>query len=332
MSVCSNPHSILFAGDFNLPDVNWTAPDLVAVGGSSKCLIDMALAFQVSQVNTIKNGRGVILDLLFSSNHSLIVSPALDSILPQESAYPALSCEIPIVKISSKHMGSIRDFRRCNIEKIFNELYLALGPVSFHFPDVIESFNNFVNTIYGIVVRNTPLKKTARSRFPCWFSPELRDLVIGKKICHKRFKSTSSPNDYIEFSRLRDLCKELSSQCFSNYIDYVNGMIPLNIRAFWSFFDSVRGSTESADTYYLDNSSASTPEGICNLFAEHFSSVYNSSPGPIPQYHYLSEINISSCVLTEGDVERKLASLDPFKGTGPDDIPPDCTSTYCAFQ
>jgi len=144
-----------------------------------------------------------------------------------------------------------------------------------------------------------------------------------------KYKATSNPSDYSKFCRLRKSCKQLSSECHQNYISHANDTIPCNIRSFWSFVNKSKKSSESCDSYYLDDKFESSPEGICNLFADHFSSVYSQANDPIPHYNFDGTTNLFSCVLSEEEVGRKLAGLDPNKGTGPDDIPPSVLK-YCS--
>lgn len=329
MSSCPSLNPILLAGDFNLPQVDWGASPPIPTNGSSRHLTEMASTFDLSQINSIQNTRGVLLDLIFCSDHSIHAMSALDPLLPVEPAHPAITCEIPTRMLSSDSGRTVYDFSRCNHEAIFSSLHYLLGPVTFHIPDAIQHFDLLVSNIHSAVINNTPLKKTGCARYPCWFSPDLRRLVLEKKIAHKRYKTSLHPGDYCEFRRLRGICKEMTTTCYENYVAHVNNSIPNNIKTFWSFVKNMKKSSKAVESYFLNNESASSPTEISNLFADHFASVFTSSDSPVPEYQYNSTINIFSCVLNVESVELKLSSLDPNKGSGPDEIPPSVLK-YCS--
>lgn len=68
---------LLLMGDFNIPDVNWISRPLQASDGSSQMLIDLANLFHLQQMNRTINNRGVLLDLIFSSNSDTLVGSVL---------------------------------------------------------------------------------------------------------------------------------------------------------------------------------------------------------------------------------------------------------------
>lgn len=313
---------ILVAGDFNLPGMNWTASEPIPVGCGSLHIIDMAAANDLIQLNRIPNARGVILDLMFCSDKSMNVLPALDLLLPEEAHHPALYVDISLPKLPQKEHTTSYDFGRCDKDKVSNKLHHLLGPVVFYLPDPITMFNNLLDTICSTVLEHTPVKKGGKPRYPCWFSPELKQLVIRKKIAHRDYKSNPTSSNYHSFKTLRSRCKELSSRCYANYVDHTNSTIPHNMKSFWSFVNNTNGSTKSTDSYYLNDVTEESPDDICNLFAKHFSSVFSTSAGTPPDYKFDTTLNLADCVLLEDDVRKRLASLDPYKGTGPDRIPP----------
>ncbi|XP_046666391.1 uncharacterized protein LOC124358142 [Homalodisca vitripennis] len=266
---------VLLVGDFNLPDVNWSDMSPPASNKSSQLLRDLMSLHRLYQINRVLNARGVMLDLVFSSDEKCLVSPASDPVLPSEAAHPPLHIEVP------------------------------------------------VQTSYSIEERG------GVCRFPSWFSPELRSAVMCKKILHRKYKATGTYGHYLEFQRARHHCKKLSDLCHATYMERVNNSIPLNIKAFWSFVRNLKSESTRANEYFSDDQRESSPEGICNLFADYFASVYRPSVDLIPQFDFSTQINMSSCLFRVEDVERKLSSLDTSKGTGPDLIPPSVLR-FCA--
>lgn len=75
------------------------------------------------------------------------------------------------------------------------------------------------------------IKKCKRSNFPVWFSSKLKGLIFDKKLAHKKFKRTGNLNDYQRFSKLRNLCCQLSEQNHHDYIIKIENDISTNPRS-----------------------------------------------------------------------------------------------------
>lgn len=140
-----------------------------------------------------------------------------------------------------------------------------------------------MDIICSRVLEHTPVKKGGKPRFPCWVSSDLKQLVINKKIAHKTYKSNPTPTTYNTFNTLRTISKDMSSRCNTEYMAHINSSIPYNMKSFWSFVNKVntKGSTRSTDSYYIKKVTETSPEGLFNLFAKHFSSVFSTRAPPI---------------------------------------------------
>lgn len=75
-----------------------------------------------------------------------------------------------------------------------------------------------------------PVKRYKTSNFPKWCSPELRSYITEKKIVHKSYKETKGINEYIKCSDVRELCKNLTNECYKNYLT-------INPKLFWKFIN-----------------------------------------------------------------------------------------------
>lgn len=320
--------TIILLGDFNSPETNWADPEPVGVNRSSQSIIEMASTHHLTQINTISNVRGVFLDLIFSSQlHPVVAAP--DPLLPVEDAHPAISTSINF-ELCSGHVDkqTFIDFRRCDLIDVYGRLSRSVGTVHFNLAEPEEFFNRFADTIHETVLSCTPSRIVGRRRFPCWFSADLRMLVIRKKILHKTYKRSHRLGDYNEFSRVRDQCKALSSRCYSDYINGINSSIPSNVKSFWSFVNSTQTGKQQVDEFQFGGRTETDPRLVCKLFADFFSSVFSSTDTPPLPMGQITPFHLSSCVLKQEDVDSKLATLNPNKGAGPDEIPPNVLK-YC---
>ena len=73
------------------------------------------------------------------------------------------------------------------------------------------------------------------NNFPRWFSPSLIKLVRDKKRAHVAYKKSNLYSDYLLFTNLRSHCKELTRQCYHNYVQNTESSMQSNIKHFWRF-------------------------------------------------------------------------------------------------
>lgn len=313
-------------GDFNNPCTDWTAP---AWNGASQTLMNMASMHNLSQINQVRNQRGVILDLVFtsSSNSKVIHDP--DPLVPEEAHHPALGLLISDVNVSHSDTVLVPNLMKCDIQKVYSQLSTVDFNVMISGCDVNDAFDRFCKTISECVVRNSPVKKLGTFKFPVWFTKELRDLTIKKKAAHREYKKTLNVSIYNEFAALRSKCKTLSKACLDQYARYTQDTLSSNPRAFWRFFKSTTGSTSTTSSMSLDGEVSTDDSRVAEMFAQFFSSVFtahhnvNTGPESTSLHH------MSICSFLPSEVHRALLQIDTTKGCGPDNIPPSVVKFCC---
>lgn len=79
--------------------------------------------------------------------------------------------------------------------------FLGFKILPFHYLENIEHvFVDFCQRLEEVVVESFTLKFVVNSKFPRWFSKELKQLVVKKNILHRTIKSTQIEEYYIRFS------------------------------------------------------------------------------------------------------------------------------------
>ncbi|XP_046679403.1 uncharacterized protein LOC124366847 [Homalodisca vitripennis] len=315
--------SIVIAGDFNQPSVNWIDTSVLAPPIGAQLLIDMSNFLQLSQVNNVSNSRGVFLDLVFSSDPELQVLPSIDPLIVEESAHPALEFMLAGDHIPQKrHTAYVPNFNRCNVARVNDWISQQMYPAENSLIDAEVLFVKFCGDLRNVILQNCPNKRIGHSPFPSWFSKQLRECVIKKKILHSRFKSTMNLEDYEIFREARNECKRLSRECYSSYISNVEVGLSNNPRTFWSYVRNLRSNNSTQNYLNLGNQVAREPHRICELFADFFSSIYRVPSAAVPEYSFTNNFNLSAVHVTATEVEGILRSLDSSKSPGPDMIPP----------
>lgn len=321
--------NLLVLGDFNLPNVDWS-DDSGDLGASSRQIMNMAALHDLKQFNLIRNYRGVILDLVFSSVSLTQVTHADDFLLPEDRHHPALDITLSLnLNPSRSDVRFVPDFRKCDVNRVFNQLQALSLPCINDQNEAEHQFSLFSQHLSSIIEQNTPLKKISAPHFPKWFSRRLIFLVIEKKAAHKRSKTTGSIYDRETFLRLRRECKLLAFDCYTSYIARVEESIPQDIKSFWSHVNNLKCNSSFPLKMTLDGSEAEDSPGICNLFAQHFSSVFSDAKVDVPSFDFGWSSAFSRITLVATDVQKKLEVLDHSKSAGPDEIHPSVLK-FCA--
>lgn len=319
----SNPtiSDILILGDFNQPSTAWDNLPHCSPNSSSQMIIDMANILHLHQQNKVKNYRGVILDLIFSTSLDTEVHSAMESIVPYDVNHPPLAFSVDLLQRGANViLPSTYNLKRCDVDAVFTWIQGLSYPAT-PVPNAEDHFTSFCKTLADVIKYNSPPKSKSKATFPKWFSHELKQLVIQKKSIHRLYKETGETYFYDEFKRLRTLCKRMAGECYRTYTEFLESTIPNNIKVFWSHIKNLKSSTLPSHMFF-NNNSADEPNLQCELFAEYFASVYVYRTTATPSFDYGTNVNMHHLSVTASQVENKLRALDPFKGMGPDFLPP----------
>ncbi|XP_046681291.1 uncharacterized protein LOC124368061 [Homalodisca vitripennis] len=318
--VSSSPSSsLILAGDFNVPSYDIPISDQNAADRTKGELLENLVELHsLDQVNHMRNFRQVTLDLIFSSIKFVSVVAADDCLVQADPHHPPLAFSVPIGRrtLPARYF-TCPNLRKCDLNAA-SEM-LSAEDLSFVYAttNVQDSFGGLVSLLGDICVKCSPLKRLGTSPFPKWFSRELINLVIQKKIAHKRYKLTYLPTDYTRFCILREACKNLSRRCRMDYLSHIEDSIPHNPNSFWSF---VRTSTESLgvpSTVTLSGRTSLDLQDKANMFSEFFSSVFSQPVTSAPHFDFNTHSSLAAISFSASEVLEVLRKLDVMRGAGP---------------
>lgn len=325
--LCNLDTKVILAGDFNQPETDWTTTLRPNVSLSSRYLDELASVLQLQQLNDIKNARGVILDLIFADNNTSVCR-ASDTLIPEDDHHPALEISVNLSNVNNcaKHTF-FYDTRKCNLHRVLEWLERKTYPNP-NSQDVETLFEQFCLEMSNCIRMNSPLRKTGKSNFPCWFSPQLKELVIRKKTLHRLYKTTCNEHSYANFCAVREECKILTRVCHDNYIQKVDNSLKSNPKSFWGHVKSLSRTSSVPGRMEYEQEITNEPARMCELFVKYFSTVYSRSSTSDPSYSYDLGTTVTVRDISAVEIERKLGLLDGSKGAGPDDITP-AVLKYC---
>lgn len=152
-------------------------------------------------------------------------------------------------------------------------------------------------------------------------------LLKKKERARLKLKKTGNELDYFKFSKLRSESKNKISECYKNYVSYVQANMHSNPKLFWAFTKSKRQTNSYPSSFNFQDTTSTNPRVICQMFSDYFMSTYNANNTNVINDHstITNDINVSPdlspFLLNRDSVEKLLSTVDINKNGGPDGIP-----------
>lgn len=208
--------TVIIVGDFNFPNVDWIQdtnsnrfflPVNVKSGVQEDTIINL-LSRDLSQMNHVKNYRGGILDLLFSSNtDDLSVVECLCPLVPVDAYHIPFKFKIDFRTINIIEPNQCTrefNFKRAN----FNQLNGILSAIDWSQLSLSDDINSAVDFFYEILLRAMneciPRRISKPNCHPPWFNRPVLKLKNLKCRAYKRYKRSMLRSDYTAYSLLRN--------------------------------------------------------------------------------------------------------------------------------
>lgn len=319
----------LFCGDFNLPNASWSNDNYglsyTSVSGTRiHCVPEIFAFHNFFQLNSVSNSSGNILDLVFSNNPNTCISKSDTVVVPSDSYHPAVDLiftfnhELP--SIDNTH--NFFDFSKgcytqiCSFLTSFNWL-LTITTL-----DIDSATHALYDALHYCVLNFVPEVKYKPSKFPSWFSRDLKSIVWEKRKKHAKYKSTQCPCDYSKLSTLLAQYKIEYKICHSEFLSRTEIRLNQNPRSFWDFVRKHKSGTGIPNSVSYNDVTSSGPESVPHIFSSYFNSVY------LPNFHNhydhgtpFSHHDLpSDCIFSVDDVDAGLSALKNVKSTGPDGL------------
>lgn len=127
---------------------------------------------------------------------------------------------IPISRKYSYVINPSHDFfRRANYPRIISFLIKCNWSLTFSNLNLPETVEIFYDALHQSILHFVPEVCYKPSKFPSWFTAELKSIVFDKIRTHAIYKKSLLQQDYTKFSLLRAKYKYLFKKRFRNYVD-----------------------------------------------------------------------------------------------------------------
>ena len=327
-------NNYLIIGDFNLPGYKWVnlKKNSHFVGHnnnhdireSAQSIFNFINDLNLQQLNEFINSSDNTLDLFLTRNECNIqVYETIDplSLIDRFHSAHMIKFSINQINYHNKYRFNF-NFNNGNYNKIIENLN------EINWRDVKNKNNDpdkFLDFLYQIlhinILNHVPKFKISQSKFPKFFSHELKVNINEKKRLNYYYKLTNNSIFKEMHSKVRIKCKEIRKRDYNSMINNVCVNSREEPKKLWNFVNT--RNNDFPKTMNLNNQETSNDKEIAMMFSSHFKSVYTDSN----KENYSLDININNNELTNIEVNQKdifnaLKNLKIHSSSGPDMINP----------
>lgn len=321
------PYSrFVILGDFNLPSITWfpSSDHFSAItyeGRTAIQFLNLLNFSNLTQKNGINNINGRILDLVITNipAHTKRVN-GNNIIVKVDVLHPPIQVvfECNDIKFLKSNKSNKLNFFKANYEEINAALHTVDWNRLFQNVEINEAVNIFYNEINDIIREFVPIITPKSDEYPKWFSCALINMIKDKEYYRNKMKKPNG-NTYIElFGNKRKEVKKEKKLCLMKYINNIEPLIQNNPKCFFAYTKAQKQSNKLPSAMFYKTKQADDMKETANLFAEYFSSVYDTHSGttqiPHTNQPFDFDVNLETIITV-------ISAIDPFKTNSPDGIP-----------
>ncbi|XP_055589233.1 uncharacterized protein LOC129741518 [Uranotaenia lowii] len=334
MNIATSQDIIIVAGDYNLPNLNWSFDEdsngFLPVNASTEqelAVIESTIASGLSQMCSLVNANGRILDLMFINRPDLaeVVHPPCAILCTDRHHQPCvmivhyLSDEF--MDTASTHQQSL-DFTHCDTDHVIELLMNMNWQAELEDLSVDDAVSTFYYHMWEILRAHTPPRRLRRQKTynqPWWNSELRRSRNVVRKARKRYFRDKTDENKSF-LSRLETEYSAIRNAAFDQYILNIERNVKQDPSSFWKYINSRRLGNSIPSSVTFQERTTECVKDSAGLFAEFFSSVYSShSPDCTNDYFGTlqnRDIRFPQPVFSDQEVLKVLVSMDSSKATG----------------
>lgn len=302
--------SLIMAGDFNLPTLDWSSNMTSHLLDSTlqDIMLTNDLAQVVHETTRESEGGGTTLDLVFVSRSITDYAVRVEDGISDHKLVH-FSCTLGNCVKNRPKSKTVKNFSQSNDNAILDELWWFVD--NMQNDDAIDLWNKFKATIQTCIENFVPSRHIKTNRQNPW---------VDRNIIHlKRRIKRAKKKKVTNVESLRHLREELQSalSCAKNkYFEItLPNFIKTNPQRFWRFLSS---KSKQIDKIKNADVLITQPRGVADVLNEYFHSVFSPPDSDIPSFgDSLFDHNFIS---VEG-VFSLLLNLKEKSSGGPDNIP-----------
>lgn len=330
VNVVDHNSDFLICGDFNLSGVKWAAQEARFVPFTTCTFSNLITSFMelcsLDQLNREFNSRDGLLDLIFTNvNEPFTSVEKSHGFVVPDPYHPPLV--ISLMVDSSKRVlcpaTPKRNYFKTNFAGIISELEEIDWPIVLGSLNCENATLAFYEIINRLIDHYVPLRAPARKPYPIWFTDKVITNLKEKNRSRQKFKRTQAMTDYNTFVHYRSLVKKEIKEAFRKYVLTLEFSLRRNdAKPFWAHVKRSRTSSSYISSLSFEDRTRSDIQGMCDLFAEYFSSTFlSSSNGLSYNFNPQELLSFEDISISVDEVLLCLNNLDVSTNGGPDTIP-----------
>ena len=323
----SKPKQLILCGDFNCPDIQWetlTVPSDPNVQNKNvkQKLINLMSENNLTQVHDQPTRNGKLLDLVFTTNPSLI---KFSVSIPGISDHDIVVTDADIKPIYTRQKPrKVYKWKQANWENIkancetLTKGVLEQAKGETDIEDLWDTFKGGINTS---VEKNVPSKICKNKYSLPWVNRRLKKSVKTKARLHKRAKKSGKLDRYRKFQKE---CKKQFRQAEYKHINSViqEGLDNNYSKPFWKYVKCRKQDNIGVSPLKQKGNLISDSKSKADILVEQFQSEFTKLTDSImPNMSNRTIPKMDEIVIDSNGVEKLLSNLKTFKSVGPDSIP-----------
>ena len=262
-------------GDFNFPDINWSASSASTELGHNFLELFNNFGF-MQMINQPTHEKGRTLDLIFSNtvraieNVTVLAKNEICS-----SDHFGITFDIKMKFKIKVEKRKIYNYKKANWQNLNDDLKSVRWDEHLNYDPEI-GWIRFKNILNHYMEKHIPTI-TLKNKFqPPWFDCDTHHLCLKKERLRAKFKETGRAEDYKKFSDCRkDFKKLVKEKMAANFDDHDDPS--LISRKFWSHVKSMSGSSRIPGTVNYKNRFRNNPKDQTDLFNQYFEEQFSDS-------------------------------------------------------
>jgi Reverse transcriptase (RNA-dependent DNA polymerase)/Endonuclease-reverse transcriptase len=323
---------VAVCGDLNMPDANWTHPDL-----NSQCakvlkirkIKDHGFHQIVREATRITDHSANILDVVLTNQSENFQNLTVEDGIGD---HKAILTDITVrCKIQRRPKRKIYLYGKARTESLKADLKSLLDNFTHDANscnDIDVLFQKFKASVDTIVEKNIPTKIVNDSREPPWYNKQIRNLLKRTRKHHSTYKKSMSSSTYGVYSTSRRALHQAKKDAENTFLSNSLGtMLRESQKRFWSYVKyKTKGQYSSIPTLKSEQETLLTePKDKANLLNKHFQSVFTKeTPAELPTLPRKTNktFSLNDITLTKGGIVNLIKQLNQYKAFGPDEISP----------
>lgn len=318
---------IWLAGDFNLPDIDWSTNSIVSNQNRvelNEHFLELFDKHKLSQHVDFNTRLEALLDLLLTNRPTFLVR-----CLPLPGFGDHDTCVLAdIICHPQKHkpiQRTVYCWKRANIDQLRQDIdknIKDLMAISNHNTPINDLWCSFKDIIINAQNAHVPKKTTSKRFHQPWFNRVCQRAVRKKKRSYRQYKETKNRTDWENYIKsekaARKTCEQIKNSYIKNNIINSDGKKNKNL---FSYIKSKRNEVIGVSPLVDSNNVTQIDDNkIAEILNNQFASVFSKDDGLSPEIRGEKGSDISNLVFTTNGIRKLLSDINTKKACGPDNI------------